>query len=1106
MVVDIAAGYIANALLQNLGIPEIAKRLAGKAGEKDAKLKDIEKPKWLRKIGLWLDDHHVGTPEKVEKIINEHQEEILRELTEHKGELSDLGQQIFDVVNQLKVRIDNAQLTDEDKEFLAEVKKNFDPDEFEKRLEKILKRNVYVDSQKIHDELMIFFDNMDWDDKLDVIDSKLGLVLKNISEGIEDIKGRLDRIERSKRSKIRYLPEAPPDVSEFVDRETHLDDLRNTLAKKNTIVIQGIAGIGKTQLAAKLLQSIEDEYITFWKELRDVDTFDSVTRTFAGFLRKNDDPELAEYIEGATIDHDTVLNILLRSLENKNYVLFFDNYHVVENKEIHDIFKQFKDRLKGSTIVITTRNPPPFVQIDLDESNITEKGIEGFELEATKVYLEQMGVNVSEEQLTEINRRMGGHPLSLSMFVSVTKKGEREAGEILNKLPKKGRLERYLYNNIYERLNDDEQRVLEAISVFRTPVLSEACVYVAKGGNVKKTLIRLEEKLLVKEKGDLYYLHDLIRDFSYNLIDDPKEYHRPAGEYYAQLEKTPENILETTHHMIKDVGRVINEVIDYLLDTPTDAYTHFVVLNILAENKIQSLKFFDLIKRIYDTGSVDIKQLTIKSLVNNKELNRDKTIGIIEEIINKDENTDCTYFAICNLCEFTDIFPERVLGTLDKIVVDLKEKRYVYAILYLLQDSGFKHEGTISILKRIIFSDSAIFNLLHRRFAYDLLEDWGIALPEISKVDLKRFREMTVKEVIEFIDEYLSAERVELFINEFVLHFILRELYKIKPHVSSKFMKKCLETATMTNFEIFSEVLANPAYYNPEIINDFLAEKNDWIIRFTGFTALEFNINNEFKNVSAERHEETKKVSISTLKNLLKDSDPLMKEMANVAYNRTTKPKEIEKTKIVQKIKNKVIKKMLNLADLKKKQKYLEGGAEFTNQYQTLVFWLFYNALLPNTNPADTFGVLRAAGRDGVIEKNIVQFTYNEVKNNPCDAIEILNKFGIKYDDSLSKAPLKAAIQGIDMMGQKCPDKALKTYESLLSSIEGDASIVRDIKFILLGTGATGLLRNFGDQPEGPEKERIKSILERLRQDEDKEVGAFADIVLNGIQFREKIP
>ncbi len=43
MVVTIAAGYIAGTLLQELVIPETATRLAGKAGEEGAKLRDIEK-------------------------------------------------------------------------------------------------------------------------------------------------------------------------------------------------------------------------------------------------------------------------------------------------------------------------------------------------------------------------------------------------------------------------------------------------------------------------------------------------------------------------------------------------------------------------------------------------------------------------------------------------------------------------------------------------------------------------------------------------------------------------------------------------------------------------------------------------------------------------------------------------------------------------------------------------------------------------------------------------------------------------------------------------------------------------------------------------------
>jgi hypothetical protein len=549
MAVAIGAGYIAGTLLQDFVIPEIAARLAGKAGEKGVRLKDIDKPKWLQRIGKWLDDHHVSTPEAVEEIIKGHQEEIVRILTEHEGELSDLGKQIFDAVTELKARIDNMQLTNEDKEFLAEIKKNFDPDVFENRLEKILKKNVGVDSQRIRDELTIFFDNMGWGDKLDVIDSKLDLVLENITKGIEDIKGRLERIEKSKRIEIQYLPETPPDVSEFVDRETHLEDLRNSLDKKSMIVIQGIAGIGKTQLAAKLKKNIENEYVTFWKELHDFDSFDSVTRTLAGFLREKDAPELAEYVEGGATDHDTIINMLLSSLENKKYVLFFDDYHKVGNKEIHYLFRQFKDKLKGSTVVITTRNPPPFVsQIDRVKKKITEESIEGFDLDATKEYLKQMGVDVSPEQLIEIDKRMGGHPLSLLMFVSLA--GEREVDEILENLPETG-IEDYLYDEIYERLDDDEKRVLQAISVLEPPFTSEACVQVAGGRNVKEVLRRLRKKLIVNSKAKRYYLHDLIREFSYNLIDDPIEYHRRARDYYAQLEETTSNGLDEIYHAVR---------------------------------------------------------------------------------------------------------------------------------------------------------------------------------------------------------------------------------------------------------------------------------------------------------------------------------------------------------------------------------------------------------------------------------------------------------------------------------------------------------------------------------------------------------------------------
>jgi hypothetical protein len=399
------------------------------------------------------------------------------------------------------------------------------------------------------------------------------------------VKTRLRGVWFSKRRPaITYFPEAPPDVADFVNRNDEQINLEDLIRrKKHMIIIQGIAGIGKTQIAAKLMENIKNDYRTYWKEMRDVDTFDRVIKDstgLAGFLRNNNDSELADYIEDDGTDHETIFNILLSSLKEKQYVLFFDNYQMVEDKEVHDIFKRFKDKLTNSTIIITTREPPQFVNpvVDEIENKVKEENVEGFDSDGTREYLEQKGVEVSEEQLVKIGQKIGGHPYSLRLFASLSLSGEMEIDKLIENMPETKVLD-WLYYECYDKLIRDGQEVLEALSVFRTPVTADACIQVSKTANVKKILMSLIRKLLVERKKNLYYLHDSIRELSYNQIDNPKEYHKRAGEYYSSLEKTHENITETCYHLIKYYGAVNDRILEYLMDTPAYAYTHFVVLN-----------------------------------------------------------------------------------------------------------------------------------------------------------------------------------------------------------------------------------------------------------------------------------------------------------------------------------------------------------------------------------------------------------------------------------------------------------------------------------------------------------------------------------------------
>ena len=124
-------------------------------------------------------------------------------------------------------------------------------------------------------------------------------------ESIQGIMGPLNAILGvGTGHRISYSPEDLPDIIDFVNRNAEQNNLEELIKqKKHMIIIQGIAGIGKTQIAAKFMENIKTkgDYITYWRELRDAYSFDLIINDskghgIAGFLRENNDSELADYI------------------------------------------------------------------------------------------------------------------------------------------------------------------------------------------------------------------------------------------------------------------------------------------------------------------------------------------------------------------------------------------------------------------------------------------------------------------------------------------------------------------------------------------------------------------------------------------------------------------------------------------------------------------------------------------------------------------------------------------------------------------------------------------------------------------------------------------
>ena len=468
---------------------------------------------------------------------------------------------------------------------------------------------------------------------------------------------------------IHYFPDEPPELEEFVDRVDYLDNLNNSL-DRSMIIIQGLAGIGKTLLAAKFKRFIEDDYITSWKELHNFDTFDTLAQFFAGFLRENDDTKLVEYLESGQQDRESITSILLQSIENKQYIFFFDNYHEVKDDEIHDLFKRLKDGMKRSTIILTTRTEPPLIsQADKVKNRISEETVEGFNITATKEYLESIRVYLTDEQLSKLDQCIKGHPLFMLMIAQMI--NENDLDEILENIPETS-IDKYLYDEVYSRLNEDEQKLFEVMSIFRIPFTPDACVHVSRNKNIKKTLRVLEEKLLVKKKkAGLYYLHDILRDFSYNLIDDSTEYHQRAGEYYSKLEKTLPNILETIYHTTKSSVIIDDNLIKYFVDTPTDFYIDMIIADFIQSKRTESPFIFELIRKILCNDNIRVRWLAVVAISEHMHTDFDKSLEFIKQIITDESETNHVRGSgIGVLDKFMKYDFDKCMGVIDLIISD----------------------------------------------------------------------------------------------------------------------------------------------------------------------------------------------------------------------------------------------------------------------------------------------------------------------------------------------------------------------------------------------------------------------------------------------------
>jgi ATP/maltotriose-dependent transcriptional regulator MalT len=263
-------------------------------------------------------------------------------------------------------------------------------------------------------------------------------------------------------------PDRPPVLADFVGRQAELAYYSEKLAKEHIAVITGMAGVGKTALAAELLKRVSRDWKIFWHSAHETEGLDALLWDLAAFLAWHDQPELWRMLQRARLSGgqpppvEVVFNYLLQILRGGNYLLCFDDFQFIDDDPR---LGQFIGDLRASilqgeiSIVVTSRRMPAFVQV------VQFEPLAGLNLSDVRSLLVARDVELPEQGLEQLHTLTAGNAEFLTLAAEALRRAERPL-QLIEMLAQAQDIENYLMAQVDERLSDLQRDVMSAVAVF----------------------------------------------------------------------------------------------------------------------------------------------------------------------------------------------------------------------------------------------------------------------------------------------------------------------------------------------------------------------------------------------------------------------------------------------------------------------------------------------------------------------------------------------------------------------------------------------------------------------------------------------------------------
>ncbi len=342
-------------------------------------------------------------------------------------------------------------------------------------------------------------------------------------------------------SPLLPLESIPPPPPYEIERPAPFSRVSARLTAERRVLLSGMAGVGKTALAAALARTRSAAMPVFWLTLTDgVTTFvDLLVHQLALFLATHGQDSVKPLLDHTAnpppASLDRHLTLIAAALNRQPALLCFDNAEVVAG---NTAFLQVLRHLCLTTtaeMLLTSRESLPLAGV----AEITLSGLE--RPEGLGLIARLADGRLDAGQALRLFEKTGGNPMLIRLAAAHLVDSRADPAQIVERLDAQPQMATYLLETVEKQSSPAEWLWLSFLAVCRQPVNLEDDHLVellqSLGAGLPGAPIAALQRRHLIDDATRAELHPLVRDYVYRALGadsvQRRRLHRLAADWYA---------------------------------------------------------------------------------------------------------------------------------------------------------------------------------------------------------------------------------------------------------------------------------------------------------------------------------------------------------------------------------------------------------------------------------------------------------------------------------------------------------------------------------------------------------------------------------------------